>query len=524
MMPSIMKMKILIATALFFAIAGWTVWENGAVFSDGTENVKSISQAQQPENGADPSSFSRAQIECDAPVATAENAFPREAIECDDAATPDAEEINSKITGLASEIPVSDQEKDSDSNVVAGVVEKGDTVSKILENASAGETGHYITAMKKVFSPGSFRQGQPYTVVTDPDSGDVIRFEYEINDLRRLVVEGRKNPQARLENIQYKTVLEACAGIIEDNLFQAVADAGENPQLAVRLATLFGSEINFVKDLQQGDSFVVLHEKKYRNGHYAGYGRILAARFTNKGKTWEAFLFRDATGKDHYYNAKGENLKKTLLQAPLAVTRLTSKFSHNRKHPILGTSRPHLGVDYGAPTGTPVKAVGDGVVTSRGRNGGYGNQVIINHGGGLESLYAHLSKFSSGLKPGQKVRQGQVIGYVGSTGLSTGPHLDFRLRQNGMFLNPTKAINPRGAPVSARFMTAFAKTVAQERKFLDGHRLPRDYAIDMLIPQNVASGEIDELNDEGRATVKKERQKRGRAKTNRSAKRRRSRT
>lgn len=521
MLASIMKAKLLIVIALICAGAGWIAWKNGVFLLEAPdkENISRREVASQTTPYAGATTIARADIICDTPGEEAVSLFPREEIECDDGAIS-PEEMHSKITTLLSEIPALTTEKGEENNVVAGVVEKGDTVSKILENAAAGETSHYITAMRKVFSPGAFRQGQPYTVITDPDSGNVIRFEYEINDMRRLVVEGRENPKARLENIQYQTVLEACAGIVEDNLFQAVADAGENPQLAVRLAALFGSEINFVKDLQEGDSFVVLHEKKYRNGHYAGYGRILAARFTNRGKTWEAFLFRDASGKEHYYNAKGENLKKTLLQAPLAITRLTSKFSHNRRHPILGTCRPHLGVDYGAPTGTPVKAVGDGVVIKRGRNGGYGNQVVISHGGNLESMYSHLSKFSSGLKPGQKVRQGQVIGYVGSTGLSTGPHLDFRLRQNGVFINPAKAINPRGAPVSSRFMAAFSKTVAQERKYLDGHRLPREYVIDMLVPQNVAAD--DPVED--RTSVKKEQSKRRKAKNRPASKSRRSRT
>lgn len=377
------------------------------------------------------------------------------------------------------------------SNMVAGIVEKGDTVSKILDSAAAGESSRYIAAMRKVFSPGAFRTGQPYTVITDPDSGRVIRFEYEINRLRKLVVEGGEYPKARFEDIHYTTILEVCAGIVEDNLFQAVADAGEEPQLAVRLAELFGSEINFVKDLQEGDSFVVLLEKRYRNGKYGGYGRILAARFINKGRAWEAYLFRDAEGNPHYYNARGENLKKTLLQAPLAITRLTSKFSHNRKHPVLGISRPHLGVDYGAPIGTPVKAVGDGTVTSRGWAGGYGNQIILKHSSGLESQYAHLSKFANGLKKGQKVRQGQVIGYVGSTGLSTGPHLDFRLRQNGIFINPAKAINPRGEPVALRLMEKFRHVMLQERSYLDGHRLPRNYHADMLVPIKMAVKDID---------------------------------
>lgn len=367
--------------------------------------------------------------------------------------------------------------------VTHGVVEKGDTIAKVLGNAADDGIQQYVSAARRVFSLRSFREGQPYVVVTDPDSGRVKRFEYEIDGRRRLVVEGTETPEARVEPIEYVTLLDTAEGVIDDNLFQAVADIGESPQLALRLAELFGSEVNFIRDLQEGDSFRVLVEKRYREGEYKGYGRMMAASFTNKGKTYEAFLFRDGRGRAQHYNSRGENLHKTLLQAPLAFTRLTSRFTHSRRHPILGTRRPHLGVDYAAPTGTPVKAVGEGVVVKRGWAGGYGNQIIIRHTAGLESMYAHLSGYARGLKNGQRVRQGQVIGFVGSTGLSTGPHLDFRLRQNGTFINPAKAINPRGAPVSRAHMSEFNKTVAAARDYLEGRRHLGEYTVDSLVPE-----------------------------------------
>lgn len=282
--------------------------------------------------------------------------------------------------------------------VVHGTVEKGDTVSKIIEGNTASGSHPYVSAARQVFSMRAFRTGQPYTIVVDPASGQLKRFEYEIDARRRLVVEGVEEPVARVEAIEYVTTLAQVEASIDDNLFQAVADIGESPQLALALGNLFGSEINFIRDLQPGDSFKVLVEKRYRDGEYKGYGRVLAAHFTNKGTTYEAYLFRDGTNRPQHYNARGENLRKTLLQAPLAFTRVTSRFSHNRKHPILGYSRPHLGVDYGAPTGTPVKAVGDGVVTRRSWAGGYGNQVIIKHSAGLESMYSHLSGYARGLR------------------------------------------------------------------------------------------------------------------------------
>ncbi len=371
--------------------------------------------------------------------------------------------------------------------VVKGTVEKGDTISKILENTGSEGIYQYISAARQVFSMRSFREGQPYVIVTDSASGRVKRFEYEIDSRRRLVVEGVEEPVARVEAIEYVTLLNTVEATISDNLFQAVADVGESPQMALQLADLFGAEINFIRDLQEGDSFSVLVEKRYREGEYKGYGRVLAAHFTNKGKTFEAYLFRDGSGRAQYYNRKGENLRKTLLQAPLAFTRVTSRFTSSRKHPILGYSRPHMGVDYGAPTGTPVKAVGEGVVTKRSWGGGYGNQIIIKHVAGLESMYSHLSGYARSLRQGQRVRQGQVIGFVGSTGLSTGPHLDFRLRQNGKFINPTKAINPRGAPVSSRRMAAFEKVVAEELAYLKGRKPLAEYTVDSVVPENAVS-------------------------------------
>lgn len=369
-----------------------------------------------------------------------------------------------------------------------GKVEKGDTLSKILETASSNDIQPFINEAKKVFSLSSFRVGQPYIIISDPLTKKIKRFEYEVNGIDRLIIEEdekRDKAAARLEKIEYLTNIEVIHGTIDDNLFQAVADIEESPQLAIRLAELFGSEINFIKELQEGDNFSVLIEKRFRDGEAKGYGRLLAARFVNKNKVYEAFLYPDSNGLIRYYNAKGENLKKTLLQAPLEITRLTSRFTNSRKHPISGIYKPHLGVDYGAATGTPIKAVGAGVVIKRGWAGGYGNQVIIKHTSGLESYYSHMSRFASGIKVGQKVRQGQTIGYVGSTGIATGPHLDFRLSQNGKFINPAKAVNPREKPLDINNMKRFKELVKKEKAWLDGRRLPQNYTVDTIVPLRI---------------------------------------
>lgn len=386
-----------------------------------------------------------------------------------------------------------------------GKVARGETLAGIIEKYASGSGPAYVAAIARVFSPRSLQAGRPYVLATDPQTGRAIRFEYEISPSRRLVVDGDEHPRARLENVEHEVTLVPTSGVINDNLFQTVASIGESPQLALNLVKLFGSEINFVKNLREGDSFSALVEKRHHNGAFVGYGRILAATFTNRGKKFEAYLFRDGAGNAQYFNARGENLRKTLLQSPLAFTRLTSRFSHNRKHPILGQTRPHLGVDYGAPKGTPVKAVGDGVVTKRGWAGGYGNQIVIAHAAGLESMYAHLSGFARGLREGQHVSQGQIIGFVGSTGLSTGPHLDFRLRQNGAFINPEKAINPRGAPVAAVAKAEFERVMLLERALLSGQSQIADYTVDSVVPLKVSVNHARVDENTASATQRKNR-------------------
>lgn len=369
--------------------------------------------------------------------------------------------------------------------VVHGKTGKRDSLKSILDRNCKGMSRQYVNAAKKIYPQTSFKPGRPYALTLDAASGKIKRFEYEIDMERRLVVEGMEQPRARIEEIEYDVVLANLGGLINGSLFKTVQEMGESSELVNRLVDLFGAEINFLKDLQKGDKFSVLIEKRFRNGEPKGYGRILAARFENKRKTYEAFLFRNEFNELHHYNSKGENLKKTMVMAPLAVTRLTSTFSKNRRHPILGGEKPHLGVDYAAPVGTPVKAVGDGSVIKRGWGGGYGNQIILRHSKNLESMYSHLSRYAKGLAEGKRVRQGEIIGYVGNTGLSTGPHLDFRIRQDGKFINPVKAINPRFAPVDAGYLASFHKIREIGRSYLDGKELPRDYKPDSIIPKKL---------------------------------------
>lgn len=507
---SLNKKLCLVGVALILLLAGVFAWHKGLPPFEGRQKPVAeqadIAGAHAGSNESGSSQSESQQPSANAPTAAATDETPDRGTEQATGGTLD--EKPAAEGDATANAPADEEGAAPGEAVVRGTVEKGDTVIKMLAGADSQAAQEYINAAKRVFSMRAFRDGQPYVVVTDAATGKVKRFEYEIDSRRRLVVEGMEQPVARVEAIEYTTLLSTVNAAIDDNLFQAVADAGERPQLALRLAELFGSEINFIRDLQEGDSFAVLVEKRYRDGEYKGYGRIIAAHFTNKGKKFEAYLFREGNKPASYYNSKGENVRKSLLQAPLAFTRVTSRFTHNRLHPVLGYSRPHEGVDYAAPTGTPVKAVGEGVVTARGWSGGYGNQVIVRHGGGLESLYSHLSGYARGLRNGQKVRQGEVIGFVGMTGLATGPHLDFRLRQSGRFINPGKAINPRGEPVSKAFMAAFERVMAQELALLKGEQSAAEYTVDSIVPDQMEQPQPEKAAEPEKKTEKRKKKHR----------------
>lgn len=402
---------------------------------------------------------------------TASGPFPDVAAASPENAAPES------VVETAWEAASPEGDSPSEPAVVSGVIARGDSASELLSPyLSANSVQQLLNASQKVHPLSKIRIGQPYTLVRSPDGGDMERFEYEINDLKKLIVtRTEEGLVAHVEPIVYDFQLVRVSGTIRSSLFETLASTGESPILAVRIADIFGSEINFIKDLREGDSFSLLIEKRFRDDAFKGYGKVLGATFTNQGKCYEAYLFEAGDSGEAFYNAKGESLKKTLLKAPLAFTRISSGYSMNRKHPIFKAHKPHQGVDYAAPSGTPVKAVGDGVVTRAGWGKGFGNMVVLKHSGGLESMYSHLSGFASGTKQGTRVRQGQVIGYVGATGYATGPHLDFRLKQNGKYINPSKVVAPRGSAVPRSRMAAFSRQKDRVRDYLAGRRNLGDY-------------------------------------------------
>jgi murein DD-endopeptidase MepM/ murein hydrolase activator NlpD len=312
------------------------------------------------------------------------------------------------------------------------------------------------TSARSVFDARHFHAGNLLSVGRSV-TGAFRAVRYQIDADRMLYVEQQPaGLQAQIQTITTHTDAVAVSGSVRGSLFNGVKDAGESPELAVRMAEIFGWDLDFYTDTRAGDTFHVLVEKKtYLNGQTAGYGRILAAEYDNAGKPYQAVLFHDESGAPAYYRPDGGALQKAFLRSPLKFAApITSHFSQSRFHPILKTYRPHLGVDYGAPTGTPVQSIGNGRVIFAGMSGGSGNLVRIQHSNGYETMYMHLSKIL--VHVGEHVDAGERIGLVGMTGLATGPHLDFRILQNGTYKNFETLHLPPADPVASKDLPDFS--------------------------------------------------------------------
>jgi murein DD-endopeptidase MepM/ murein hydrolase activator NlpD len=356
-----------------------------------------------------------------------------------------------------------------ETQTIEAIVPRQATLETILRRheLSAPLVQAAIESTRAVFNPRLLRAEQPYRLVMSID-GFLREFEYQIDTDRflRIVNRDRATPDkldAEVLLYEKETSVVTIRGRIDadhPSLISAVDATGERVQLAIAIAELFSGQIDFENDLQPGDSFEVLFETTKYEGQFAGYGAIMAARFTNERKEHQAYRWvHPGTQKAGYFDEQGRSLRRFVLASPLRFTpRVTSGFSRRRLHPVHHTFRAHLGVDYAAPTGTPVVAVANGVVVSAGWAGGGGRQVRIRHASGFESYYLHLSAFAKGIRAGARVDQGQLIGRVGSTGTATGPHLDYRLRKNGVFVDPRRehARQPPGEPIPAMYLADFS--------------------------------------------------------------------
>ncbi len=342
--------------------------------------------------------------------------------------------------------------------IYSGKVGERDTLFNILkaQGSSPKLVSQVVAAAKNLFDLNHIRVGSPYRLGFD-GSGRLKMLEYEIDGQKLLRVEKSNGSfRAATSRIDYQTQEAAFSGVIKASLYNSVVGRGESPLLVIQMAKIFAWDIDFNTDLRKGDSFKLLVEKKYRNGKYVRDGRILAAEFINKGRPYRAIYFEDAGVLGDYYTEDGKSLRKQFLKAPLHYSHISSGYTLRRLHPILKRYMPHQGVDYAAPRGTPVVAIGDGKVIQARKKGWNGLFVKIKHNGTYTSSYGHLSRIGKGIKPGVWVKQGQVIGYVGSSGMATGPHLDFRIRRNGEYVNPLKLQIPPARNISRDEYDAFA--------------------------------------------------------------------
>lgn len=296
-----------------------------------------------------------------------------------------------------------------------------------------------------------------HTVETKTNAqGKLLYLEYEL-DADNILVAGLTSGGYVVATkkllLESQQVLKSA--VIRDTLFGATDDAGIPDQIAIQIAEILSSEIDFYQDLRPGDRFHVIYEAFYNAGEMMKTGNVLAVEFVNNGTTYQAIHFGDATGKYAYYTPDGKSLHKTFLRSPLEYTRISSSFSAGRYHPILQRIKAHRGVDMAAPTGTRVKASGDGRVAFMGKKGGYGNVVVLNHPNGISTVYGHLSRFSDAIRKGDAVNQGDIIGYVGMTGLATGPHLHYEFLVNGNHRDPMKVALPNSVPLNDNFKSEF---------------------------------------------------------------------
>ena len=321
---------------------------------------------------------------------------------------------------------------------------------------SPEEAAGASAAAQHAFNLRQVRAGNTITVGRSME-GRLREIDYKIDADRMLrITPEDKGYSAQVREIPSRMEIVAVTGTLDDSLFNAVEDAGETAELAMRLSQIFGYDLDFYTDPRKGDTFrVVLAKKKYANGQTASYGKIFAAEYDNSGKKYQALLFHDPAGQPGYYTVDGKSLQKAFLRSPLKFgAPVTSHFSRARFHPILKTYRAHMGTDYGAPIGTPVQTIGSGRVVFAGSKTGEGNMVQVAHSNGYETMYLHLSRMF--VRPGEHVEIGKTIGLVGSTGLSTGPHLDFRILQKGQYKNFEKLGLPPSDPVSKKNWPEFS--------------------------------------------------------------------
>jgi len=353
---------------------------------------------------------------------------------------------------------------------VQGELKQGESLFLALQ--SQGLPPRLIASLIENLRPlVDFRKSKPkdrYQLVFDRQ-GELRSLTYQTGllELYEITRAGERwETQKTVRSLQSRQAL--VEGVVEESLFEDMERIGEQPALAIDFAQIFLWDIDFHSDLRPKDRFRMIVEKLYLGDQFVKYGRILFAQFENQGRTFTGIFFKDSKGREDYFAPDGTSLRKALLRSPLQFNRITSGYSRSRLHPILGGYRPHLAVDYAAPKGTPVWAVADGWVSRCGWSRGGGNFIALSHRNGFSSFYSHLSRFARKIRGGARVKQKQIIGYVGSTGNSTGPHLDYRLKKGGSFINPLQKIVLPGTPVPLADRPRFLRERDELKRQMEG--------------------------------------------------------
>jgi len=363
----------------------------------------------------------------------------------------------------------------------------GDNLYQVLVNhgVNVQEVGGLIAAWRSLPELQKLRPGEILELILTRDSQRLEKVRYQ--NMHGQVLATTRTEQGWTTSRYAKPVVVTSAlarGAIKDSLYQSAEEENIDFELALALADIFAWDIDFFVDLRPGDHYAFLYGKRFRDGKLVGDGRIVAAHFHNGSKRHRAYYYQAPGKRADYYDDQGNSLRKVFLKSPLRYSRISSGFSKRRLHPILKIYRPHPGVDYAAPTGTPVAAVGDGRVISRRWKNGYGRFIAIRHNSRYVTSYGHLHRYASKIKVGSNVKQGQVIGYVGASGLATGPHLDFRMKKDGRFVNPLKNRLPAARPVPPNYLSDFKKRVASLEEELAQTQSPQGSHTTLTISVN----------------------------------------
>ncbi|NIL93779.1 MAG: peptidoglycan DD-metalloendopeptidase family protein [Woeseiaceae bacterium] len=359
-------------------------------------------------------------------------------------------------------------------------IKRGDTLDRLFR-ANDLDLGHLAQVARLEEARKQFRKIKPGDIFEiTHDDGKLVRM-YSVLNLTSALQVDRDDAgfSAQIVERPIEIRKRMAHGVINSSLYESAAEAGLSDKLIMNVAGIFAWDVDFVLDIRGGDNYYVHWEEIWQDGEFVTDGAVIAAEFNNDGRQYQAIRFVDETGRSDYFTPEGNSVRKAFLRAPVDF-RVSSSFNPNRLHPVLKTRRPHRGVDYAAPSGTPIKAAGDGKVIYRGVKSGYGNVVILQHGGNITTLYAHMSRFASSVRAGSRVRQGQTIGYVGATGLVTGAHLHYEYRLNGVHRNPRTVKLPKAEPIAARYRDEFlaqAKPILEElEQFKSTQRLAVAYA------------------------------------------------